>query len=1239
MRRLCTYFGFGVLIGVLALAALPLWLGPVLRAGAKHLGAEFETYETRGYSDFALRNVRFARPGVDLWIESVEAPTPAVWAWRRLSGAATPLRAGAWEFEMVRQTAVHSGAEASDEIATDPDGWHSLHDRLDGIVATVARWLPEAEVGPGRLQIAAVTVALDAAVWQDRELRLTNVRARGLAVDAGWRWPHGERSWTLNVNARNVEAAGSLVGSGERLAGEGTLWGQTARGQARFAPAGWLPAEAEFEAANWSLPGRRLRLEAAYATVAGEVRMQWAERRLAVVARAEGEPLPDSEVPPLAVNVRGGGDLQSFSVEALDLRMPGLRAELSAPFAFRPGETLEGEATHFRLESDLAALPWSGWSGRILGTATVTPAGARWPEIEGNLEAVQIARAEWTLPEVRLRARLDWPALTVGTFEAETPEGGRLQGEGGWHFDERRLLASRVKGALPPALLARWLPPTWEFAQVEVTVEGEGVWPEVRHSGSVQATAVEIPPVKPVDVSATWAGQGAQFSAIDGVVRRETSSLFVRGSAGPEGARIDTLDSREGEATQWRLVEPVTISWRDGLDVDALRWRHADSHLDLALTLGTLGEARLAAERIDSEDLARWIVFPGPSWRLRTLQFDGRWADGPLEFSAAGNLAVALGEEREATIDAAVSGGPGGVRIERLTAAEGEAAIVRATGTFPFFIHPQGETRFVIDRDRALEAELASEPNPEFWAQVATLTGVSLEAPVVRATLGGTWRKPSGDVAISTHRVAMPAGLGGRNVPELRQLTARLTADGEGLELAEFSLNVAGQALRARGRIPAAPGLWQDILDDPRRALAAGADLRIEIPDADMAALARFVPEYLAPTGRLRLDLTVRPDGDWEGFLRLENAASRPLGPLGVLQDVGADIRFSGRTVEIRQTTARMGGQPVRLTGTARWPEGAEAPALDLALKGENLPFVRQTGLLVRGDLDLRLRTRSGGSMRIEGTTRLRDSLFLADVRSLIPRGGRGAAPNRRPPYFAVDVAPLRDWEIDVDVQGDRFLRLRTPVFNGTASARFRLGGTLGDPRAIGEATVNEGAVRLPFASFAVRQGAVRLTEADPYEPQLAIDGTARRFGYDLRMELSGTASRPNLVFTSSPPLESEQVLLLVMTGEVPGDEFAYTGTQRAVRLGTYLGQSLLGQFGGDPARAERFSLTTGERVSRQGRETYGFAYELGSRWSLVGEYDEFDDYNVGVKRRLFAREPKPEATTAGEEAHDGPVR
>jgi outer membrane protein insertion porin family len=412
---------------------------------------------------------------------------------------------------------------------------------------------------------------------------------------------------------------------------------------------------------------------------------------------------------------------------------------------------------------------------------------------------------------------------------------------------------------------------------------------------------------------------------------------------------------------------------------------------------------------------------------------------------------------------------------------------------------------------------------------------------------------------------------------------------------------------------------WRALANKPMEVLERGADVRLVVREAELAAFEAFLPAMLAPVGTLQLDAAYR-NGSLGGRVWVRNAASRPIGPLGVVQEINGDVELDGRKLVLRSVSARVGGQPVSLTGMVAVPPEGQ-PRLDLALRGSNLPFVRQTGLIVRGDLDLRLRTPTESAPpRISGTVRLRDSLFLRDVRALIPAGGV-AGGGRRIPYFSVDTPPASNWQLDVDVVGEEFMRLRTPIFIGEVSASFRLRGTLAEPRATGRATIDEGHVRMPFARFEVQQGHVRIIEENPYEPVIYLRGTTRRFGYDITMEIEGPAGSPNVEFTSRPPLDSEQVLLMVTAGIAPSEEITYSTTQRATRIGAYLGRSLIGSLGGSAAGADRLSIETGREISRQGRETYNVEYEISDRWTALGEYNEFDEYNAGLRWRLYPRE------------------
>jgi translocation and assembly module TamB len=139
----------------------------------------------------------------------------------------------------------------------------------------------------------------------------------------------------------------------------------------------------------------------------------------------------------------------------------------------------------------------------------------------------------------------------------------------------------------------------------------------------------------------------------------------------------------------------------------------------------------------------------------------------------------------------------------------------------------------------------------------------------------------------------------------------------------------------------------------------------------------------------------------------------------------------------------------------------------------------------------------------------------------------------------------------------------------------------------------------------------------------LSFRATARRLGYDLSLEISGTVDAPQLQLSSSPPLSAENLMLMVTTGKGPTeDRGSASSSQRLAAVGAYMGRDMLRTLGVGGVDDERFSISSGEKVSRQGRETYGFEFKLDDRWSLTGEYDEFDAYNAGIKRRFGAPIP-----------------
>lgn len=1212
-RRLLILVG-AFLAGVLiALAALPWWLGPVGKSFARRYGAEFQRYERLGYARFALHDVVVTRANVKVRVARAEMPTPVLWLFHLGFGEPAAVVAGTWSVD-VQPSPTPSPAS--------PDSGAM---RLRGILFKVAealdRWVPRATLGSGVVSWKGGGLRLDGAEWRDRTLTVRPLRYGSQAGDVKASFTRDGELLVTASGQVGLPWSVALKSVRDEINGELRAWEQVAPVSSRFAPRGWMPAELKLTAERWVVPGSGLKLGAAYANVRGDARLDWREGNFAATADVVGEVASGKKSPPLAVKIHATGNGGAVTVDSLLVDLPGVKAKLDAPATFTRNASASSAPSVFTLEMDLAKQPWiPAAKGLVAGQARVAPLAGGPPSVEGRLEARDLALDDWSIARFAATTVFDWPRVIVKDAVVGFNEGGQLAFSGAWNIQKSEMEEAVAQGDVKPSAVRHWLPRGVDFNSLTISAKAHGPIATLQHEGMARVTGLLAPRVKPLNADLAWRGTGAAVALTEGRVQAGASLLVFAGRLEAKEAVLDRWEWTRGDGERLALAQPVTVRWSPKREIGRVQLRGGETSLDLAATLGEVGRLTAAVRNFSSEWLMDFTEIPGPAWRVTSLDGQSAWDRGPANFSLRGDLAVTLAPERSATVTLDAFGDGTGLKVGSLRVSEGDSAIVNATGRLPLAFHPGGGAFLRLDENAPLDLHATTASNPVFWKRLTEAVGLEFQDPEVSVNLTGTWGSPQGELTARAARLAADPQRIKFSFPTVEALDVHAIADGKGFTLDRLVVQVEGQAVRAKGNLPLTVKQWPDLRRAPVDFVRREGSLHLEIPDAEVAAFSRYVGQYLAPTGRLHVDLTLRPGGEMAGALRLQDAATRPLGPLGVLQDVQAEAQLVGRNIEVKNVTARAGGQPVTLSGKVEVPVGAQ-PKFDLALVGENFPLVRQTGLLMRADLNLKLTTQGDNGTAVTGTVNPRDSMFLSDVRALIPKGG-GGGPARRPPFFSVDFPPLNAWRLSVDLNGDKFLRLRSTVFVGVASARFHLGGTLGEPRATGEAVVDSGQVLLPFASFQVEQGTVRLTEADPYSLQLYLSGTSRRYGYDLRMELTGTATEPIVTFSSSPPLEAKQVLLMVTAGELPHDEITYGASQRAAKLGTYLGQSLINNFGGDATDADRLTISTGERVSRQGRETYNIEYRLNQRLTAVGEYDEFDAYNAGLKWQLFA--PKP---------------
>ncbi|MDP3070425.1 MAG: translocation/assembly module TamB domain-containing protein [Opitutaceae bacterium] len=1208
-RRLLIILSIAVAVLMLGAATLPWWLGAALGGAGASRGLTFARYERIGYTRFALHGAELKVPGVRVTASRIEADTPLVAWWRR-----GQVVVGQWTVDV---------AERKADVPVNPAnrGWMPLRATLEKIAAQLARWAPRVSAEAGVVRWPGGELTCGAALWAERTLAVKALAFHEFKADVSVAFAPD----ALRVEARATDGGATLVGRGADVKGELTWWGQRAELNARFDERGWLPAEVVLQAEDWNVPGEKLKLGAAYEAVRGRGKIEWRGEKLVADFVAKGEPVSGKTVPPLEVTLRGQGDAEAFTVESLNADLPGIVARLTEPVTVERSGKFRQSGARFSLEADLEKQPWFTAKGAVSGEARWVSSLGQAPVVEFRLTGRDVAAADWAASLVEAKGQFDWPRVKVSEGTLAGTTGEKLTWRGGWDFSTKEIFDAAAEGTIRRATVARWVPADVEFESITLKAEATGAPMGLKHAGQAQAEKVTFRALKPLGLALTWAGSGSTMESIRLVAKAGATTITAEGASSGQSARLTKLELVQGDDMRLQLKEPAMLRWRPALAVEALHLAGPEGAVEAALSWGETGRVEMSVRNFSSAWLDDLELWSGPAWKVSSLEAKGAWDRGPMIFSLKTKAAIELGDGKSAIIAATAQGDKSGVRIEELSVIEAEKSVVKVVGRIPLRLSPGAAQPVELEPEGALMLDVTTEAGAAFWQELQGLTGFELKDPEAEAHVTGTWARPKGTVRVKAARVAADATRFKRPMPTIEALAMELTGDEAGVRLEKLSLSVEGQAVRASGRLPVAEGKWREFLTKPMLALQGGAEGKIEVPDADVAAVARFLPVFVAPKGRLSVDVSFR-NGALDGMLRLRDAATRPLGPLGVLQEISAEVALVGRKMELRSVTAQTGGQTVTLSGSVELPVVAEGNAaamvdglkFDLALKGENLPFVRQTGVLVRGDLDLKLTSPASGPPLIAGAVRLRESLFLSDLRALLPGGARSKA--RTPPYFAVEAEPYDAWRLDVAVQGEKFLKLRTALFNGLASARFQLSGTLGEPLARGEATIDEGTVKLPFATFVVQEGRVSLTPEQGVDPQVWFVGTVRRMNYDLRMEASGPASAPNLVFSSSPPLESGQVLLMVMTGESPHDEFNASDRQRMARLGAFLGQSLLASFGGDSDASERLSISTGENVSRQGRETYGIEYRLSERWTAVGEYDEFDDFNVGLKWRVFSK-------------------
>jgi translocation and assembly module TamB len=1187
--------GLAVLLFFIAIAllSLPWWLGAALRPLAREQGVAFARYERLGYARFALHDLTVAHDGFRLKVSRLEADAPWRWLTNR---AQAELSVGVWNLQLIESSEPGPKKEGSIK------GLPELHARINEGAAFVARWLPRAHARQGVVQRGGQSIAVGELLWTAPRLTVAGVLVeRSLfrtEITLG-------DTITLTADLPNFDAAAEFRWKGADVSGTGRWWGQPISWSAQFPDDGWLPEHAQLAAENWDIPGERFWPEGDFERLRGRTHVRWQEGNFEAEAQATASPKADTQLPPLDVTLQARGGPGRVEITQLNVQAPFATGRLSAPVAFdRAGRPLSG-AARFQFTADLAAQPWITARGHLSGE--VVFAGAQAPVTFG-LRADDVQWRDLSASRILTRGSWRAPVLQIEAIELEA-DGATLRGNGELDWERRRLNSAHVEGTLTSSAGARWLPAGlhWERAHFRADAAGPLASPE--HRGEMELSAFAVAPLRPLNVRAQWRGRERTIDELAIEAEGQSGEISLLGRVEAGRAEVHQLELRPTGASAWRLTDPASIAWSPEIRLEALHLTSDAGEIRASGRLADEIEFRIEGREITSRDWQPWLIEPMPEWQLGRVAAQGKTHRGVVVYSVETRGVIAWQDNRF-DLSLSARGDERGVELHQLDLGVDGRALTRATGRLPILVRTIPRLSVQLDDAAPLEFSAELAPDSPAWTLVER-TGWQVERGKLQMELSGTLVRPNGSITGSAASIQRIGGVG----PDIEkvELLTRITRDGVHVE--SLRLHAAGQPLTAEARLPMTQETWRTLFSRPAEFDWQRAEARVAVRQLALAEIARTFPAFPFISGTLDAHVALEA-GRLQGELRVAAGNTRPLPGLGVLQSVWANVALADRTINIEAAEAEIGGEPLRLAGFATWHGGKEV-TLDLRLAGRNVPLVRRPGALVRSQLDLRAQTGEDGLTRISGVIELADSLVMADLADILPGGPRGS--ERTPPYFSVEAEPFARWPLDVAVRGPRALRVRTAVFNGVATPRFQLTGTLGDPRAIGQVSVDEGRVLFPFATFAVQQGAARITASNPHEFQLNATARTRRHGYDLIMEAGGTLQAPTVTLTSNPPLDAADVLLMVTTGQPPTDDTSsMTTQQRLTRLGTFIGRGLFQNLGG--ADESRLDITSGQDVSRQGRETYNIEYRLNRRWAVTGEYDEYDNYNAGVKWRIYTQ-------------------
>ncbi|MDQ7006903.1 MAG: translocation/assembly module TamB domain-containing protein [Acidobacteriota bacterium] len=414
---------------------------------------------------------------------------------------------------------------------------------------------------------------------------------------------------------------------------------------------------------------------------------------------------------------------------------------------------------------------------------------------------------------------------------------------------------------------------------------------------------------------------------------------------------------------------------------------------------------------------------------------------------------------------------------------------------------------------------------------------------------------------------------------------------------------------------------------------ARGAELDLAFGgDAELGLLEILAPDMVA-AGRLEGEGKVvgaAANPRFAGRLRVEGGRARWLSTGVTLEAIDGEVIAEDRSLRLAGARCRLGGGEVRFEGGLEIDHW-QPNHLDLAVEARDVALSFPRGLWGRYDASLEL---SGPleSLTLAGGATLLAGRYGREFDFLDPLSGRTRLVDPGSPFSSW----LSRVGLDLSLVAEDSLTIRNSMALAGAGLRIQVGGTMARPLLSGQVNLLDGG-RLSFrdVNYELLSGQLLFDDARGEPVTLRLRAQTELRGYRIQLDLDASPEDLDYRLTSAPALASRDILLLLLTGQAPGDAGGGTGGGDPADLagayfGTKLGELLLSgparrwlgvsHFRISPAQVDSRTsptarVTLGRRIDEQtyvlysrdlsgaGRDVYRIERDLGRRMRLeVGQ-------------------------------------